>query len=87
MCSTFCSTFLYPPLGNEMLRSRTVFIMFSFLRINESTERGTTGSGQFINVGAVPLCPPVGWLGRVRLFRLFVYSSIARRNRWSDTGP
>ncbi len=49
--------------------------------ISESTERGTTGSEQFINVGAVPLCPPVGWLGGVRLFvyssiRLFVYSSI-----------
>jgi len=38
-------------------------------------ERCTTGSGQFINVGAVPpyriitgqaLCPPVGWLGGVR---------------------
>ena len=30
------------------------------------TGRCTTGSGQFINVGAVPLCPPVGWLGGVR---------------------
>ena len=40
---------------------------------SSSAERGTTGSGQFINVGAVPLCPPVGWLGGIRLF---VYSSI-----------
>ena len=33
MCSTLCSTFLYPPLGNETLRSRTVFTVFSFKKV------------------------------------------------------
>ena len=31
-------------------------------------------SGQFINVGAVPLCPPVGWFGlgsSIRAFNFF----------------